>query len=107
MPYHLPVGSRSAAAALPSVRRWVKDNELTQWSQIVDKVETFRPIQRTMYPTLHTVVQCDLAADDFSCSARGVIAPYSRSFYVSADAVYLWVSGEYNYPARNSAPKLC
>lgn len=103
MPYYMPVGSRGAAADLPSVRRWVKNNELTEWSQILNKVETLRPIQRTMHPTLHTVVQCDLAANDFSCSARGVIAPYSRSFYVSADAVYLWVSGEYDYRAPNRA----
>lgn len=105
MPYYLPVGRRGATADLPSVRRWVKNNELTRWSEILDKVETYKPIQRTMYPTLHTVVQCDLAAEDFSCSARAVIAPYSRSFYVSVDAVYLWVSGEYRYRAAEGEPK--
>ena len=53
-------------------------------------VDVFRPIQPTDYPVLHTVVTCDLEPD-FSCHAQGVLGPYGRSFYVSKNAIYLWV----------------
>jgi len=33
-----------------------------------------------------------------SCSARGVLGPYGRSFYVSRSAIYLWVGRGYHYP---------
>ena len=94
MPFYLPVGYRSSTAPLPSVRKWSWGNTLTPWTTILQQTETYRPVQRTAHPTLHTVVTCDLAAADLSCTARGVVAPYSRSFYVSRDAVYLWVGGE-------------
>lgn len=94
MPYYLPMADRDGGAALPSMRRWVGGNTLSAWNEILDKTETYRPLQRTQYPALHTVVQCDLAAEELSCTARAVVAPYSRSFYVSRDAVYLWVGAE-------------
>ncbi len=40
---------------------------------------------------LHSVVTCDLAARDLDCSSVGVLGPSSRVFYVSGEAVYLWI----------------
>jgi hypothetical protein len=42
--------------------------------------------------TLHAVTTCDLTAPELDCSAVGVLGPASRTFYVSANGVYLWVS---------------
>jgi hypothetical protein len=92
LPYFLD--ARGSEAELPSLRRWVKGDQLGDWSEVLSKVEIYRPIQRAAHPALHTVVQCDLGAAELSCSARAVVAPASRSFYVSDEAVYLWASEE-------------
>ena len=46
--------------------------------------------------TLHSVTSCDLAAAALVCSAVAVLGPGSRTFYVSPQAVYLWMS-DYRY----------
>jgi hypothetical protein len=40
--------------------------------------------------TLHTVLHCDIHAPRVSCSAQGVLAGPSRTFYVSNTAAYVW-----------------
>lgn len=42
---------------------------------------------------IHAVVNCDLAAPVFTCSATAVMGPGSRAFYVANDAAYLWLTG--------------
>ena len=39
---------------------------------------------------LHTVTRCDLAAEEMTCEADSVLGDWSRTFYVSRDAVYVW-----------------
>lgn len=73
---------------LPAVRRHGSE----RWHDIAMPTEIYRPIQPTEEPVLHTVVTCDLGAADLGCRARGVIGPYGRNFYVSPQAVYVWVS---------------
>ncbi len=43
---------------------------------------------------LHTVTRCDLAAAEMTCEADAVLGEWSRTFYVSRDAVYVW-TGQY------------
>jgi hypothetical protein len=90
MPYPL---MRGGAIAMPGVRRHGSSDD--DWNTIVGATEIYRPIQDTEWPILHTVVRCDLSQrqPDLSCTAQGVIGPYGRTFYVSRDAVYVWVSG--------------
>ena len=45
---------------------------------------------------MHTVTRCDVAARDLSCEATVVLGQEGRSFYVSPEAVYVWVSPWYN-----------
>lgn len=80
--------------ALPAVKRWTGG-----------AADAFRPIataQNIFAPpgalaadptwlVLHSVVTCDLAARDLDCSSVGVLGPSSRVFYVSGEAVYLWI----------------
>jgi hypothetical protein len=61
------------------------------WRPIVDGTQVYVPHGERDLFTLHSVVRCDLSAPQLSCTARGILGPESRSFYVSADAVYVWV----------------
>ena len=45
---------------------------------------------RYLLDVLHTVTRCDLSGDDFECSATAIAGTWSRSFYVSREAVYAW-----------------
>ena len=89
MPYGLPVG-QGAEVALPGVRPF--RGKADDWDTIIDATRIHRPIQPTEMPFLHTVVTCDLGRRELSCSASGVIGPYGRTFYVSNEAVYVWVT---------------
>jgi hypothetical protein len=97
MPYNLVQGRWDAdgtprfEVSMPAFRPHGKDD----WQQIVTAAQIYRPIQRADWPVLHTVVTCDLAAARPSCTAQSVLGPYSRSFYVSSSAVYVWVGGGY------------
>lgn len=92
MPHYLGWGDRD----MPAIRSYRGDGELTSWHSVIHAEEIARPIQATLYPTLHTVVRCDLG-EGLSCTATGVLGPYGRTFYVSREAVYLWVSSELGY----------
>jgi hypothetical protein len=48
--------------------------------------------ERGAINTLHTIMDCDLASADMACKATGVLGPTGRNFYVSANAVYVWVT---------------
>jgi hypothetical protein len=54
--------------------------------------------------TLHSVTSCDLAAAALACSAVAVLGPSSRTFYVSPQAIYLWVSDAWNVGPRPNRP---
>ncbi|WOE76198.1 beta-propeller domain-containing protein [Alterisphingorhabdus coralli] len=82
--------------ALPGVRRWNGDNGERAFSRIAGPKQVFIAGDLFDDPddnvsTLHSVTRCDVASDDFDCDATAVIAGWSREFYVSGDAVYLWM----------------
>lgn len=82
-------GEVQLATSLPAFRH----HATKDWKDIVTSAQIYRPIQQSDWPMLHTVVSCDLSQRTPSCTARSVVGPYSRSFYVSGNAVYIWVSG--------------
>lgn len=47
--------------------------------------------------TLHAVLTCDVHAARVGCSAHGVMASSSRTFYVSNTAVYVWSQSDRAY----------
>ena len=84
--------------ALPGLRKWrpglgrdAPFRPIATARQIYI-VPTMRDDRDAQIDTLHSVTTCDLTAPVLDCSAIGVLGPASRTFYVSADAVYLWVS---------------
>lgn len=87
---------RDPLEALPGVRRWRGGKE-TRFRRIAPARQVYiAPIMRrsreALVDTLHSVTSCDLAAMELACSAVAVLGPGSRTFYVSPQAVYLWVS---------------
>ncbi len=84
---------------LPGVRRWQggKGAEDRKFKRIARASRVFiAPAMRrssdAVVDTLHSVTSCDLTAADLGCSATAVLGPGSRTFYVSAQGVYLWVT---------------
>lgn len=73
-----------------------------EWKGVVKSNKVYKPADGGSAEVLHTVVTCDLSkgAEEMRCEGRGILGPYSRNFYVSADAVYVWV----NDPTWRPAP---
>lgn len=50
---------------------------------------------KQVLPMAHTVTRCDLSAPELDCEATAVLGSWSRVFYVSPSAVYLWTTPGY------------
>jgi hypothetical protein len=94
--------------ALPGVRRWRGDGRAA-FRRIAPARQVYvAPVMRDSrdanVDTLHSVTSCDLAAAELACSAVAVLGPWSRTFYVSGQAVYLWVSDAWTGDERRRGP---
>lgn len=86
---------------LPGMRRWTEGSSSSDdWNEVMTTTNIYQPIQESSLPVLHTVVSCDLSSPAMRCDARGVIGPHGRDFYVSSQAVYIWVHGGRGAPAH-------
>lgn len=90
--------------ALPAVRRWTGDADRLDFRRVVDSRDVYivpemRDRPEAQIDTLHTVFNCDLTAPVLDCDATAVLGPASRNFYVSPDAVYLWISDAWSHDA--------
>lgn len=96
---------RDPLEALPGIRKWEPgQGDNRPFRRIASARQIFiapsmRNEREAHIDTLHSVTNCDLTAPVLACSAVGVLGPESRTFYVSAGAVYLWVS-EWTYRER-------
>ncbi|WP_176473196.1 beta-propeller domain-containing protein [Sphingomonas lenta] len=83
-------------AQLPALRRWIGSPKGTfERTAPATRIYLPQPLRRDPdadLNTLHTVTTCDLAAERFACRAVGVLGSESRNFYVSGNAVYVWIS---------------
>jgi len=52
---------------------------------------------------LHSVMICDLGDDDMDCDGTNVLGSWSRNFYVSQNAVYVWAGLGMSYDSDNRA----
>ena len=85
---------------MPGLVRWTPGQGEDGFGGEVSRIMTVSDVYRTAGPgdesvgrdVLHTVIRCDLTAPDFQCRGTAVLGPYSRNYYVSASAVYVWVS---------------
>ena len=98
-PLYLNYDESNPFQNFPAMRKWHKGATASEFQRIVSATHIYRP-ERTLelnYGTaLHTVTVCDLSGGDFKCEATGVLGPPGRVFYVSPDAVYVWVNDWFN-----------
>jgi hypothetical protein len=106
MPYYLSIYSDERDQldyAFPQIRHWQAGNDTTEPEPILGETDIYKPVQGDA-STLHMLVTCDLTVATVDCGAQGVLGPYARSYYVSPDSVYLWVSDASNYYTAAGAP---
>jgi hypothetical protein len=84
--------------SMPAVRPWQKN--LAAFQRILPATRIFQSGQElNAYDlTLHTVSTCTISEQsDLDCRATAVLGPSSRVFYVSGEAVYVWVGHSNSY----------
>jgi hypothetical protein len=96
-PLYLGTAGADPLEALPGVRRWGRDGSTRAFRRITQARQVFiaprlRDDEEAPIEALHSVINCDLTAPELDCEATAVLGPSSRSFYVSGNAVYLFVS---------------
>ena len=94
-PLYLNYDPQNPFQNFPAMRRWHKGATSEEFQRIVAATRIFRPernLELNYGTALHTVTVCDLSGGDFKCEATGVLGPPGRVFYVSPDAVYVWVN---------------
>lgn len=94
---------------MPAFRRWTGKTDEAAFKPMLSGRQIFTPPHwdkpgRDDVGALHTVMNCDLAAAEMDCKAIGILGPRSRNFYVSANAVYVWVSGLSRQEGREEGP---
>jgi hypothetical protein len=84
-------GQDRVSTALPGLAIYRSGGPVS-FVPIMAPTDVYRPLQPSGANTLHTVVTCDLRSRDLQCRGQGIVGPPSRTFYVSRDAVYVWVT---------------
>lgn len=91
---------RPIAKQLPALRRWRGSvNGIFTRIAAATQIYAPEPVLRdrdAIVDTLHTVTTCDLAAERLACRATGVLGSQSRNFYMSGNAVYVWISDAFD-----------
>jgi Beta propeller domain len=112
-PLYLEMGANDPLDSLPAMRRWAGGGNEPGFHRIVGAQQVYIPAilrdtPNAQIDALHTVTTCDVTAPELNCSAMSVLGPDSRSFYVSGQAVYVWLSdwaSQYT-PSRTPPPSL-
>ena len=105
-PLYLGYGRGDPLEALPGIRKWQGENDRAAFRRIADARRVYiaprlRNDRDAEISALHSVISCDLAAAELDCDATAVLGPGSRNFYVSGNAVYLWISDWRENPKRS------
>jgi hypothetical protein len=97
--------------ALPGMRKWRPGiDQNTPFRRIATASHVYiaprmRDDREADVDTLHSVTTCNLVAPTLDCTAEAVLGPESRTFYVSAGAVYLWVAEWTSRDRRRGEPE--
>jgi len=101
--------ARNPYEAFPAVRKWHKGATDSEFHRILSATQVYRAegsFDLVSGSALHTVTTCDLSSGDFDCKATSVIGPPGRVFYVSPQAVYVWVTGRPYHPMNSKDANL-
>lgn len=79
---------------LPALRRWTGDAG-GRFEPIASATSVYRPARELgrWGSALHTVTSCTITDGAMDCDATAVFGARGHMFYVSATAVYVWLSG--------------
>ena len=93
--------------SLPALRPWRSAAGEPAFRRIASARRVFIPrglrhAARPKVEALHSVTGCDLAAAVLDCEATVVLGSRSRTFFVSSNAVYLWIDQERRAPRPNA-----
>lgn len=84
---------RSNVPNFPGVRRWNRATPKAPFERIVPATHIYRSGlgEGSMDQALHTVTRCDLSGATMDCRSTSVLGPSGSAFYVSGEAVYVWM----------------
>src|SRR6266545_1232248 len=77
-PLYLSPWSKDLFKSFPSLRKWRKGADESEFKRIVSASHVYKPERRQSFNSmmaLHTVTVCDLARSDFACEATAVVGP--------------------------------
>jgi hypothetical protein len=105
-PLSFDYGADDPLDALPGLSRWRPGQSEPSFTRIASARQVYipAPLRRAgprAIESMHTVSRCDLAQPEFRCTAAVVFGPLGRTFFVSQNAVYVWVAptwGDYEAP---------
>jgi len=84
---------------LPGLSRWRPGQEEPVFKRIAGGRQVYVPDALRRKPraveAMHGVSRCDLAAPELTCNATIVLGPSGRTFFVSQNAIYVWVAQEW------------
>ncbi len=97
--FYTPMYVRGEAARplawMPAMRKWRAGARPTDFVPIAAPTAFYKPlapVTSNEVLALHTITTCDVGGRDMTCTARGVMGPAGRSFYVAPEAVYVWTT---------------
>lgn len=81
---------------LPGVSRWAPGQEEPTFKRLAQAREVYIPApllrrRANTVEAMHTVTRCDLTAPELTCKGTAVLGPSGRTFFVSRNAIYVWV----------------
>ncbi len=84
----------------PVLRRWLPEAERrkrqAEGRQLLDVRSIYKPVLRTIDPTIHAISICPLGDFDrrhsLECRTTGFVGPRAAEMFVSPETVYLWNS---------------
>jgi len=89
---------------LPTMRRWIRDNEFGEATPLVAPEDIFRPLQRAGYAAIHTLLTCDISgAEGITCDATSFAAAGWATMYVTPEHAFFWVPDEFDRVAEDGA----
>lgn len=92
-------------ANLPGFDVWTKDSTRPVFRRMLDARQVYLPApMRAHGPRaishIHTVSRCDITAPVMTCQASAVLGSYGRTFFVSQNAVYVWINAAFAWDQR-------
>lgn len=88
------VDDRDPMGDLPTLSRWIGKDQGEDERPLVTARDIYRAPEGLGEPeAIHAVTRCELTAPELACRSTAVMGPGARTFYASADAAYVWLTG--------------